>query len=238
MSAVTHGPQRSPRPDPGDLGRRVARRREQLGLSRADTAARAGIAEGYLEYLETAPADPGTGTVLALAAALGTTAADLLGGGLDLPPGAGGSAARPRLADLAPWECWAKLSPGGVGRVALTTPEGPLILPVNYRVLDGTLVFRTGERGPLAAALGQRIAVEVDRVDEALRTGWSVLVRGTANRFDGPAATAALRRRHNPEPWPGGERELWLRVKPAVVTGRTITAAAAAAPADPERRTR
>ncbi|MFG2823325.1 pyridoxamine 5'-phosphate oxidase family protein [Kitasatospora sp. NPDC048365] len=224
MSAAAHEHEHATRADPGDLGRRLALRREQLGLSRADVAARAGIAEGYLEYLETTPASPATGTVLALAAALGTTAADLLGGGLGVPPGGGGAAARPQLRHLGPWECWARLAPGGVGRVALTTPQGPLVLPVNYRVLDGTLLFRTGADGPLAAALGQRIAVEVDRIDEALSTGWSVLVRGTASRFDEPAAEAGPRRRHDPEPWAGGVRELWLQVRPTAVTGRAITA--------------
>ena len=36
----------------GDLGRRVAERRRELGLSREDVAVRAGMSSGYLEYLE------------------------------------------------------------------------------------------------------------------------------------------------------------------------------------------
>ncbi|MER5642288.1 pyridoxamine 5'-phosphate oxidase family protein [Kitasatospora sp. NPDC002227] len=209
--------------DPGDLGRRITHRREQLGLSRTETAARAGMAEGYLAYLETAPETVAVGTLLALAAALETTAARLLGGGADVPPGGAAAAAHPRLGELAAWECWAKLAPGGVGRVALSTPDGPTVLPVNYRVLDGTLLFRTAPDGPLAAAVGHRVAVEVDHVDEAMRTGWSVLVTGEANRFAGTGAVEHLRRRGSPDPWAGGRRELWVRVKPVSVTGRTIT---------------
>lgn len=208
--------------DPGDLGRRVALRRAQLGLSRAETAERAGMDPGYVEYLETSPANAEIGSVLRLAAALETSATQLLGGGLGLPPGRAGAAAGARLDELAAWECWAKLAPGGIGRIALATSQGPTVLPVNYRVLDGTLVFRTAADGPLAAAVAGRVAVEVDQVDEATRTGWSVLVTGDASRLDDPDALQQLRRRRNPEPWAGGARELWVRVKPTDVTGRTI----------------
>ena len=36
----------------GDLGRRVAERRREVGLTREDVAVRAGMSSGYLEYLE------------------------------------------------------------------------------------------------------------------------------------------------------------------------------------------
>jgi transcriptional regulator with XRE-family HTH domain len=40
----------------GDLGRRITEQRENAGLSRPQTAERAGMAAGYLRYLETSPA--------------------------------------------------------------------------------------------------------------------------------------------------------------------------------------
>src|SRR5262245_20131540 len=43
-------------PGPGDLGRRIAARRQRLGWSRADLATRAGLSEAYLTYIETHPA--------------------------------------------------------------------------------------------------------------------------------------------------------------------------------------
>ena len=46
-------------PDPGDLSRRVARRRAELRLSLSQVAARAGMSPRYLEYLERYPARPG-----------------------------------------------------------------------------------------------------------------------------------------------------------------------------------
>ena len=52
----------------GDLGRRLAARRTELGLTRAETAAQARMAPGYLQYLEEYPgAAPGSGVLLRLA---------------------------------------------------------------------------------------------------------------------------------------------------------------------------
>lgn len=206
---------------PGDLGRRVALRREQLGLSREETADRAGMATPYLEYLESSPATVESGALARLAAALGTSAQQL-GSDVDLPPGRPGAADHPVLRELAAWECWAKLALDGVGRVALSTPEGPAALPVNYRVLDGTVIFRTAVGGRPASCVGERVAFAVDRIDESLRSGWSVLVTGTATPFDDPDAVEHLARSGTPDPWAGGEREVWVRIKPSTVTGRTI----------------
>lgn len=44
----------------GDFARRVAHRREQLGLSREEIARRSGMDSGYLEYLERSAAVGGT----------------------------------------------------------------------------------------------------------------------------------------------------------------------------------
>ena len=45
-------------PDPGDLSKRIARRRTELRLSTAQVAARATISVRYVEYLERYPAAP------------------------------------------------------------------------------------------------------------------------------------------------------------------------------------
>src|SRR6516225_12029411 len=74
-------------PDPGDLSKRVARRRAELHLSQAQVAARAGLSLRYLEYVERYPARPSPAALRQLAAALQTTSAALLGGGANLPPG-------------------------------------------------------------------------------------------------------------------------------------------------------
>lgn len=219
------------RPDPaatrrpgggGDIGRRVALRREQLGLSREDVAVRAGTSPGYLRYLEECPAEPGTGVLLRLAAALDTTAAELRGGGVGLPPGAGRAGYRPDLLELTPRECYALLSTHGVGRISVSTSQEPSILPVNYSVVDDAVVFRTAPDASPAAAAGAEVAFEVDHIDEALSEGWSVLVVGRAQRVTDPESIRRLGDHAYSRPWPGGSRDLCLRIDPTRITGRRI----------------
>jgi nitroimidazol reductase NimA-like FMN-containing flavoprotein (pyridoxamine 5'-phosphate oxidase superfamily) len=207
----------------GDIGRRVALRREQLGLTRGQVAARAGTAPAYLQYVEEQPtAAPGISFVIRLANALETTVAELRGGGADLPPGVGRAAYHPELLELDPEECRARLSTHGVGRVAVSTPNGPAIVPVNYAVVDGAVVFRTAPDATAASAAGTEAAFEVDHIDEALSQGWSVLVVGPAEYVTGPAAVQHLADEARTGPWAGGDRELWVRIAPERVTGRRI----------------
>ncbi|WP_340375262.1 pyridoxamine 5'-phosphate oxidase family protein [Streptomyces sp. SS7] len=212
--------------DPGDIGRRVAAERRRQGLGREETARRARMSPGYLAYVEEHPADPGAAALIRLADALGTTAAALRGGGADLPPGQGHALLHPRLRDLGPDECRALLSTHGVGRIALSAPDGrPAAVPVNYEVLDDTIAFRTAPDSLPAAAVGTEVAFEVDHVDEALSQGWSVLAVGTASVVTEPDAVRELTERAHTTPWPGGEREMWVCIRPTSLTGRRITPA-------------
>ncbi|MFE1441108.1 DUF1918 domain-containing protein [Streptomyces sp. NPDC058739] len=223
------GGQPSPRPggtpNPGDIGRRVAAERARQGLTRAETARRAGMAPDYLAYLEEQPADPTAASLINLAAALGTSAAALRGGGVDAPPGRGRALAHPRLLNLGPDECRALLSTHGVGRVAVSTPDGPAVVPVNYEVVDGAIVFRTAPEAVPARAVGAEVAFEVDHVDEALSRGWSVLAVGPARVVTEPDAVRELAERAHTRPWAGGEREMWVSIDPARLTGRRISPA-------------
>jgi len=209
----------------GDIGRRVAARREELGLTGEQVAARAGTAPDYLRYVEELPtASPGTGFLIRLADALETTVAQLRGSDVDLPPGIGRAAYHPELTELDPEQCWAQLSTHGVGRVSVSTPDGPAIVPVNYTVVDGAVAFSTARGATPALAAGAEAAFEVDHIDEALSEGWSVLVVGRAERVTDPAATRHLVGAAHSAPWAGGDRELWVRITPERVTGRRITA--------------
>lgn len=66
-------------PGAGDLGRRVAARRRELGLSREEVAARARMSVPYLTYLETYPANVTMSCLMRLTDALEMTPAALLG---------------------------------------------------------------------------------------------------------------------------------------------------------------
>ncbi|MGW6268398.1 MULTISPECIES: helix-turn-helix domain-containing protein [unclassified Streptomyces] len=204
-----------------DIGRRIARRRAQLGLTRQETAERAGTTPGYLRHLEEHPtADPGLGVLIRLAGALHTSAAALRGGGIDVPPGLGKAARHPVLTELSAEQCRARLGSHGVGRLAVSTPEGPAIVPVNYTVIDGAIVFRTAPGSPPAAAVGTSVAFEVDHIDEALSRGWSVLVRGRAGAVTDAEDVRRLADRSYSRPWAGGPRDLWVRLEPDTVSGR------------------
>ncbi|MEW1871667.1 pyridoxamine 5'-phosphate oxidase family protein [Streptomyces caelestis] len=212
-------------PDPGDIGRRVAAERERRGLSREETARRARMSPDYLAYLEEHPGDPSQATLVRLAGALDTSVRALRGGGADLPPGRGAALLHPELHDLAPQECRALLSTHGVGRVAVTTPEGPAVVPVNYEVVDDAIVFRTAPGSAPAAAVGSEVAFEVDHLDEAMSRGWSVLAVGPAREVTAPDEARRLAEGAHTLPWAGGERELWVSIRPARLTGRRITPA-------------
>ncbi|MEU1279216.1 pyridoxamine 5'-phosphate oxidase family protein [Streptomyces sp. NPDC005805] len=206
----------------GDIGRRVGARRRELGLSREEVATRAGSAPGYIQYLEENPAAPGMGFLLRLADALETTVTALTGSGADLPEGLGRAGYHPELVELDAPECWDLLGTHGVGRVAVTTPDGPAILPVNYVVSEGEVAFRTSPGALPGRAAGGEVAFEVDHIDEAFSQGWSVLVVGDARTVADGDAVRRLDELAYSAPWAGGDRELWIAVAPERVTGRRI----------------
>ncbi|WP_369214896.1 pyridoxamine 5'-phosphate oxidase family protein [Streptomyces flavofungini] len=224
MDELTRTSEGTRRPHPGDLGRRLRARRAQLGLSRAETAARARMAPGYLRHLEEhATAHPAAGTLAKLADALRTTVTELTGGGAGQPPGRGRVAPGPRFEELSESECRSLLSSHGVGRLALSTGEGLLVVPVNYSVLDGDVVFRTAPGAAPSLADGRQVVFEADHIDDAFSRGWSVLIRGRARTVTDTGEASGLDLRAHSTPWAGGRRDLWVRVTPATVTGRRIS---------------
>ncbi|MFG3659416.1 alcohol dehydrogenase catalytic domain-containing protein [Streptomyces sp. NPDC047706] len=74
---------------------------------------------------------------------------------------------------------------------------------------------------------GDRVLVScitalVDRIDDALSQGWSVLVRGTARAVTEPDEARRLEERAYSMPWVGGRRDVWVRIDPVGITGRRI----------------
>jgi uncharacterized protein len=119
-------------------------------------------------------------------------------------------------------ECWRLLAATPVGRVGVIVNSGPEIYPVNHAVDERTIVFRT-DPGSKLAGLDRSPAVcyQIDGVDTGAETGWSVLVKGRARELvdtEDLRRAAALRLRL----WAIGEKEHWVRIEPAEVTGRRI----------------
>jgi nitroimidazol reductase NimA-like FMN-containing flavoprotein (pyridoxamine 5'-phosphate oxidase superfamily) len=115
-----------------------------------------------------------------------------------------------------------------VGRIGFTGRFGQMVLPVTFKVVDGAVVFRTEEDSVLAedlrtgiAGADYRVAFEVDEADRATRTGWSVLIQGAVHHVEDQATRAQLLEA-DIHPWAGGDKSLYLRVTPSVVSGRRI----------------
>lgn len=120
-------------------------------------------------------------------------------------------------------QCLELLGQACVGRVAVVVSGVPEITPVNYALLDGDVVFRSGTGTKLHAALtSQPVSFEVDRIDEEHRTGWSVLVSGTSSVIDDGDALARAEAL-DIDTWAPGTRDAFVRVRADLVLGREIT---------------
>jgi transcriptional regulator with XRE-family HTH domain len=210
--------------NPGDLGRRLAERRLELGLSREEVAARAGIAPAYLAHLEEDPVAVASRSTLALlSVALEVTPEELGGGGRGHAPGTGPVGGRAVLEAMDRAECEAHLAQGGVGRYVFDAPKGPVAYPVNFTVLDGDVVFRTAS--DISLDPGGRPdpawSFEVDRIDDSMAEGWSVLVTGEARVVQDDQERARIDAT-GLQPWAGDTRNVYVRLTPRQVTGRRI----------------
>ena len=111
-----------------------------------------------------------------------------------------------------------------LGRLAFVDDLGPIVVPVNYVLDRHELVIRTDEGAKLrAASCGVKVAFEIDGTDAAGRGGWSVLVRGEAVTVTDPAELGRLRDLPL-RPLAPGRKGHYIRVMPAVLTGRRIVA--------------
>ena len=80
-----------------------------------------------------------------------------------------------------------------VGRLSVTMRALPTVLPVNYVVDGDAILFRTGQGTKMQAATRNAVvAFEVDEIDESTRTGWSVVVIGTATPVTDPDEIARV----------------------------------------------
>jgi uncharacterized protein len=132
-----------------------------------------------------------------------------------------------RLDEMSAQECFSHLRSAEVGRVVFTLGALPAVLPMTFALHGGDLLMATAADSRLASAVhGGVLAFEVDDIDVASRTGWSVVVFGIAQVLDqdsGRAEAATI-----VAPWVPGRDDLIIRVPCTRVTGRRITAGRAA----------
>ena len=115
-------------------------------------------------------------------------------------------------------ECLALLADHPVGRVAIAQPgQPPLVVPVNYQLDGDAIVFRSDPGLKTQLLAHMPVSFEVDSIDPHHRTGWSVLVHGTAY-----LATHWETDHLHLDPWAEGKKRIWVRIVPSTITGRRL----------------
>ncbi|HUY44329.1 MAG TPA: pyridoxamine 5'-phosphate oxidase family protein [Streptosporangiaceae bacterium] len=145
------------------------------------------------------------------------------------PAGTGPAGPDALIEELDQAECLRLVSGQEVGRIAYNGRFGPTVVPVNYLLYEESIVFRTGQDSPMdedlrtgIADAEYKIAFEIDELHPVTRDGWSVLVQGSAHHVTSEEERAAVAQA-DVSPWPGGPKELFMRIRPTRITGRRIS---------------
>lgn len=134
----------------------------------------------------------------------------------------------PEVERLDEAECMRLISPGGVGRLGYAGRQGVGMIPVRYRLDEGSIVFRTQLDSPTDEDLRTgirgaefRVSFEIDEVGQDAQVGWIVFVQGDAHHMDSDDdRTSAWP--HDFPPRGSGRREHFLRITPTCITGRRL----------------
>jgi nitroimidazol reductase NimA-like FMN-containing flavoprotein (pyridoxamine 5'-phosphate oxidase superfamily) len=126
------------------------------------------------------------------------------------------------IRELTPAECADRLRRTEVGRIAVGTADGPVIIPVNYTMDGESVVFRTSAYAELAAHAGDSVAFEIDEIEPDMQRGWSVLVVGTAQLIEDVDDVIESGLAHALRPFAPGVRNLFIKITPRRVTGRDV----------------
>lgn len=120
-------------------------------------------------------------------------------------------------------ECLDLLASQPVGRLAFVLAGRPMVLPVNFALDGGDIVFKTGAGSKLATALRRigTVAFEVDDWETDGQTGWSVLVQGS---MDGILDLTEMARLEHLglATWLDTRRPHWIRLTVERISGRAI----------------
>ncbi|MEL7209031.1 MAG: pyridoxamine 5'-phosphate oxidase family protein, partial [Actinomycetota bacterium] len=126
-------------------------------------------------------------------------------------------------------ECLALLGDRTYGRLGVVEGSQPVVLPVNYAMDGERVVFRTGDGGKFHALVaGAAASLEIDEVDEASRSGWSVLVEGRVQQVESRTEQERLEATCGLLPWAPGDRSHWMVLTPKRIGGRRVGPASTA----------
>jgi uncharacterized protein len=132
-----------------------------------------------------------------------------------------------RFGELDDDECLRRLATRDIGRLSVMVGHYPQIFPVNYRLDDFVVVFRTHLGTKLNAANHANVGFQVDHIDPTNRSGWSVLIQGMAEDVTDRVADPITERSRDlgVTPWVPGDQPRLVRIIPAHITGRELTPA-------------
>lgn len=120
--------------------------------------------------------------------------------------------------------CLRLLGTAKVGRIGFVRRGSPDVLPVNYVLADGAIVFATAGGSKVDGATRGPVVFEIDHVDEEERSGWSVVVHGqaqTIEKYDEPELVSRMRDLEI-DSWVPGPHPVVVRITPTFITGRQI----------------
>lgn len=109
-----------------------------------------------------------------------------------------------------------------VGRLATTSGGSVEVFPVNYALDGDMVVFRSADGTKERLAKRAEVAFEIDEIDPATRTGWSVVVHGHVDEVPDHLADDYARAL-GVDPWADGAKPHVLRIRPSTITGRRIS---------------
>jgi len=137
------------------------------------------------------------------------------------------------LEQLSKDECLQLMASVSVGRIIYTRRALPAVELVNFAFDHGDIIIRTEGGGKLAAATQHSVvAFEVDRLDAAQQTGWSVTAIGQSQEVTDSGDLARLQAM-GLSSWAAGARDHFIRISPEILNGRRLLACAPQAPDSP-----
>ena len=132
------------------------------------------------------------------------------------------------LEELSEQVCLGLLHGTVVGRIAVVVEHFPVVVPVNYRMVElggaPAIVLCTRAGNVIDSGATKVAVLQIDGIDPTRHCGWSVLARGLLHHLDAKVV-AALREQLEPLSWVTEGRDSWLAIEELHITGRRFRAA-------------
>lgn len=110
-----------------------------------------------------------------------------------------------------------------LGRLGVVNDGRPIVLPVNFKLVDDAILIRTAPGTKLSAAAAEaEVSLEVDHFDSMSHNGWSVVAEGIARLASADAYPPEVVRRI-PRWAPQGDPVL-LQITIDRIAGRRLVA--------------